>query len=155
MHTSRRWDPAHGTDRRLGSAKAQWVDRVLARADWLAEPDRALIDTALRQGRPATEIARLSRAKPETVRRRIRRLVAVLLDPRVTFLLAHHHAWPAQRTALARALYIERLSTTAAADRLGLTYHTARRQREALDAMYHAWLLRQIGAPDTAVHAAN
>lgn len=134
----RLWDPAEGADRRRRQ-RGEWVDQVLDRSRWLPASERALLETVYRDGRSAADVARLAQAHPTSVCRRIRRAVRRALDPRLAFVIAHRQGWSPLRRQVAEAAFVEGLSIRATAARVGVSYHTARRQREAVEALYREW----------------
>lgn len=133
----RAWDPDEAADMRRRQHGA-WVDRVLDRAEWLTKPDRALVESIFRDGRTAVEIAHLTREDPRAVRRRVRRAVNRAMSERLAFVMRSRSGWTSVRRRVADLTIVEGISTRLAAERLGLSYHTVRRHREAIDALFHA-----------------
>ncbi|GJM19230.1 MAG: hypothetical protein DHS20C14_14430 [Phycisphaeraceae bacterium] len=129
------WDPDEGADLRRRRAGA-WVDRVLDRSAWLPPSERTLVESVFRDGRTAVEIARLSNADARRVRRRIRRAVDRAMSPRLAFVMTSRAAWSPTRRRIADLLVIEGLSMRGASDRLGVSYHTVRRHKDAIDALF-------------------
>jgi len=108
------------------------IDTIRRRADWLDDPERALVLAMFRDGKPATEIAALAGIAPRQARRRIRRAVTRLFDPRFTYVVAHAASWSPTRRRVARALFQHGRSIRATARALELTIHEVRRHRDAI-----------------------
>ncbi len=133
----RAWDPDEGADLRR-RRRGAWVDQVLDRAGWLPPPERALVESVFRDGRTAVEIAHLTRQDPRAVRRRVRRAVDRALSDRVAFVMRARTRWTPTRRRVADLTILEGLSMRAASQRLGVSYHTVRRHKEAIEALYNA-----------------
>ncbi len=133
----RAWDPDEGADLRRRRQGA-WVDRVLDRAEWLPADERTLIESVFRDGRTAVEVAHLTREDPRAVRRRVRRAVDRAMSDRLAFVVRARGSWSPTRRRVADLTVIEGVSMRAASERLGLSYHTVRRHREAIEALYSA-----------------
>jgi len=131
----RAWDPDEGADLRR-RRRGEWVDQLLDRAEWLPAGDRVLVEAVFRDGRSATELARLTGDEPRAVRRRIKRTVERALSGRLAFVIAHRASWAPTRRRIAEAMVIEGNSMREASRRLTLSYHTVRRHADAIDALY-------------------
>jgi len=114
------------------------IDTIRRRADWLDEPERSLVLAMFRDGRPATEIAAIAGIEPRQARRRIRRAVERLFDPRFLYVLAHAARWSTTRQRVARALFQHGRSIRQTARALDLTIHEVRRHRDAICARAEA-----------------
>ena len=111
------------------------TDRIVRRAHWLNPADCELILAMFRDGKSANTIAMLTDDCPRQLRRRIKRLVNRLNDPRVAYVIAHHESWSKSRKAIARSLFIDGRSIRETTDDLGLSFYSVRKHREAIDAM--------------------
>jgi len=110
-------------------------DRLVRRAHWLEPSDRELILAMFRDGKSAVAIAQLMNESPRNVRRRVRRLIERLNDPRVAYVVAHHESWSKSRKAIARSLFIQGRSMRETTEELGLSFYSVRKHREAVEAM--------------------
>jgi len=111
------------------------TDQIVRRAHWLEPRDCELVLLMFRDGRSARSIALLNDDCPRQIRRRIKRLVHRLQDPRVAYVVAHHESWSKSRKSIARALFIQGRSIRETTDELGLSFYSVRKHREAIDAM--------------------
>lgn len=133
----RAWDPDERADLRR-RRRGEWVDRLLDRAGWLPTRERVLVEAVFRDGRSATEVARLSGDEPRTVRRRVKRAVERAMSDRLAFVVAHRASWSPMRRRVADALVVEGRSMRDASRQLGLSYHTVRRHADAIEALFLA-----------------
>lgn len=125
-------------DQRLDLRRKRETDLsslVVRRAHWLEPDDCELILAMFDRGQHATSIASMVKQSPRLVRRRIRDLVARLSDPRVAYVVAHRHQWGQSRRRVARELFIRGRSMREASDALGLSLHSVRKHRDAIEAM--------------------
>lgn len=111
------------------------VDTIRERADWLEPDERSLVLAVYRDGRTATEIARLQSSEPRTVRRRLKRAVLRLHDPRFLYVIRHNSKWSPTRRRVALALFRSGLSIREASKSLGISVHHVRRHRERVLAL--------------------
>ncbi|MEQ8770301.1 MAG: hypothetical protein RIB60_07310 [Phycisphaerales bacterium] len=132
----RSWDPDEGADLRRRRQGA-WVDRVLDRAEWLPASERTLVESVFRDGRTAVEIAHLTREDPRAVRRRVRRAVDRAMSDRLAFVMRARAGWSPTRRRVADLTIVEGVSMRIASQRLGLSYHTVRRHKEAIEALFN------------------
>ncbi|MEM1330393.1 MAG: hypothetical protein AAGG07_07515 [Planctomycetota bacterium] len=131
------WDPGEAGDLRR-RRRADTARRLVELADPLPEHERALVRHVFDQGRPVTELAALLGEPVRRVRLRIRKLVDRLTDPRFSFVLARSRDWPSSRRSIAEACFVRGESMREASDRLGMSLHTVRRHRDAVEAMFEA-----------------
>lgn len=114
------------------------------RATHLPEQDRYLIEGVFRDGRPISDLAAMWREHPaagrapRSLRRRLHRLVDRLLSPRFEVVASLNHTWGPTRKRIATACVLHGLSTRQAADHLGVSLHTVRRQIDAINAICDA-----------------
>lgn len=117
---------------------------LVERAALLPEPDRYLVEGVFRDGRPISDLAAMWREipgherVPRSLRRRLHRLVERLLSPRFEVVARIHHTWTPTRKRIATACVLHGLSTRQAAERLGVSLHTVRRQLDAVHAICDA-----------------
>lgn len=120
------------------------ADTLVDRARHLPEPDRFLIEGVFRDGRPISDLAEMWRTHrdgpkaPRALRRRVHRLVDRLLSPRFEIVAGLRHTWSPTRKRIATACVLHGLSTRQAADNLGVSLHTVRRQVDAINAICDA-----------------
>ena len=114
------------------------TDRLVHRANWLEASDRELILSMFRDGHSANTIALLVDECPRFVRRRIKRLVNRLNDPRVAYVVEHHQNWSKTRRAIAQSLFIQGRSMRETTHDLGVSFYSVRKHRETIDAMCQA-----------------
>lgn len=112
------------------------VEAILALSVHLPTSDRSLIQAIFGEGRTIADLSRCLGERPRFLRRRFRRTVARLIDPRFAFVAAHMHTWPQSRR-LAGTLHILHARTLRdTARRLALTEHAVRREISAIDALF-------------------
>mgnify|MGYP003869508055 CR=1 FL=1 len=116
------------------------ADQLVQRAAWLAPKDRALVEAVFRDGKTATDLARLTGESPRALRRRVRALAARLASPRYLFVVHHRDLWTTGRRRVGTACFIEGRSLRAAARDLGMSLHTVRRHTAAIEAAFETVL---------------
>lgn len=130
---------------------AEAADRVIHRADWLGPSDRALVLAVFRDSMSVTDLARAHDTCPRSLRRRLAAALARINDDHAPFVIAHTTtqlgppAITGVRARIARAVYLQGRSMRAIADDLGVSLHTVRAHRQAVDALYDAW--KHQGSP--------
>lgn len=120
------------------------VDTILLRARHLPSDDRELVFAMYRDGRSATEIARLGRIDPRLVRRRIKNAIARTNDPLFRFVLINNTKWSRTRRRVGKSLFLSGRSIRSTADHLGLKVHEVRRHRGAIVERYEHEKLTHI-----------
>jgi DNA-directed RNA polymerase specialized sigma24 family protein len=130
---ARPWDPTR-PDLRLRAVRERG-QTLLDRAEHLPPPDRELIRAVFGDGRPAAELAAMLGASPRRVRTRIRQLVIRLSSPRFAFVASRLDTWRGSRRKVAQLHFLQGFTAREAADRLGLSFHTVRRHRDAIIGM--------------------
>lgn len=130
-------DPAEAGDLRR-RRRADDAERLVIRAQWLAEPDRALVEAVYRDGQTTVELARLLETDARRVRRRVKKLVGRLASPKAMFVAQHGERWSPMRRRVAIACVLHGRSLRESADELGLTLHTVRLHAHAIDALFEA-----------------
>ncbi len=114
------------------------TDQLVHRAHWLEKDDQSLIIAMFRDGQSASQIAKLIGQDPRHVRRRIKRLVHRLNDPRVAYVVEHCEAWSRSKRAIAQSLFIQGHSIREVTENLGVSFYSVRKHREAINAMSQA-----------------
>lgn len=112
--------------------------RLVRRAHWLEAQDREITLAYFDRGMNAAEIGTLLSMDPRCVRRRIKHIVARLEDPRCAYVIAHRGGWTTRRRSIAEGLFVRGESMREVSDRLGVSLHSVRRQRDAIEAMTQA-----------------
>jgi len=128
---------------------AQPVDRVLARADWLAPAERDLVLAVLADARPIAQIARDTGANPRVLRRSFAGAVARLLDERTVFVASTLPRLRGLRARVARAHYLQGQTLRAIAQADGSSLHAVRAHRVAIESLYDAYRSRRQPRPAT------
>ncbi len=114
------------------------TDQLVHRAHWLENKDRDLIIATFRDGQSANLIAHRLAQDPRHIRRRIKRLVHRLNDPRVAYVVEHSEAWTRSKRAIAQSLFIQGRSIREVTESLGVSFYSVRKHREAINAMSQA-----------------
>jgi len=120
--------------------KREQVEQILARASWLPESDRAVLEAVFREGKTVAEVAALIGCPARALRRRVRRLLDRVQAPRFVFVTSRLDGWPPTRRRVARACVIEWCSLRDAARQLGISLYAVRRHHEAINAQLEAVL---------------
>ena len=134
-------DQASSVDLRL-RRRREAAETIVERAAALAERDRGLLEAVYAKGHTVQEVARLlGQTQPSEVRqlrKRVRRLVTRVSDPRFIFVLASCKQWPTSQRKVAERCVLRGESMRAAAADLGLSLHLIRQQCLRIDAMFEA-----------------
>lgn len=117
---------------------AGMTERVLARAGWLESGERTLVEAVFRDGRSVAALARAAGREPREMRRLVARAVERLLDDRAAFVARRMGDWPAARARAAREIFLNGCSLREASRRLGISLHSTRVHRDAVEGMYEA-----------------
>lgn len=158
-------DPPVDLRRRAGR---EFAELLVARADALAAPDRALIRAVFREGLSVREVAELQAgaasstpddaqpgasagtdpgARVRTLRRRVRALIARMTSTRFLIVLraagpgatpAAASPWPATRRRVAVACVLQGMTLRDAARSLRLSLHSVRRHMDVINALADA-----------------
>jgi hypothetical protein len=161
----RRWaDPQDLRRSVLGGREA--VSRIVERSDFLPAGERELVRAVFRDGVTvkrlamcgvglAPDVERAARGSVEGTARRLRRRVRGislrLLSPKFEFVVAHLEpadqaerrrlglpTWSPDRRAIAEAVVVRGLSLREASAALGRSFHTVRREMNAVNALFEA-----------------
>jgi DNA-binding CsgD family transcriptional regulator len=116
--------------------------RMIQRSKWLGSSDRHLIISMFREDKSAREIAESLDQPPRQVRKQIKQIVHRLNDPRLAYVIEHHKEWTKTRREIAHSLFIEGRSMRETTDKLGVSFYSVRKHRDAIDAMCHASIAR-------------
>ncbi len=118
------------------------AETIVARASVLAKEDRGLLEAVYDKGHTVQEVARLlGQTDPSQVRqlrKRVRKLVTRVGEPRFVFVLTSRHAWPSTRKRVAERCVLRGDSMRAAAAELGISLHSVRQQCLRIDAMFES-----------------
>ncbi|HYF15632.1 MAG TPA: hypothetical protein VD971_11235 [Phycisphaerales bacterium] len=112
------------------------AEEIVRKSVFLDAAERALLLAVFERGQTAAEIARITGAKPQTVRRRIKLLVQRVDDPLFAFTAARSDAWPAPLRRVARACFVRGYSMRRASTELRMSLHTVRRHHDAVLSLY-------------------
>jgi len=116
-------------------------ERILALAAYLPDRDRALIEAVYREGLLPSAVAALRRCTPLSIRRRVARLIARTQRPEFILAATHAHLWTPLRARVVKLCILEGIALRIAADRLGTSIHTVRRELESVHALAEAMRL--------------
>ncbi|MEM9065888.1 MAG: hypothetical protein AAGB51_10410 [Planctomycetota bacterium] len=111
------------------------IERVLEAAHALPEPDRELLQAVLQEGTPVNRLARLRGVSVRVTRREVTNLIQRVLSPVYGFVVQQRAGWPRRRARVAELTVVRGMSLRAAAEQLGETVWTVRREREAIGAL--------------------
>lgn len=121
---------------------------LVSLAQFLPPQDRALVLAIHNHGKSVRETATLLGQPPRAVGRRVHQLVARLTQPVYRFVLLHAKEWTPPVRAVATAVFIHGKPLRSAAHALGLSYHQARRHRDAVLVMAQAARMHQLAEID-------
>lgn len=147
-HSIRNFNPDTAADLRRRRQR-DMVEAVVARAAWLPDAERALLEAVYRDGRSARALAGLLGENPRLVRARVRRAVKRVLDPRFAFVVRNRGRWTTSRRRVATECLLNGRSIRGAADSLGLSLHTVRLHRAAVEAQFEAEYGSETPTPET------
>jgi DNA-directed RNA polymerase specialized sigma24 family protein len=122
-------------DLRCGLPKGA-VDRLMEGAAGLPVNDQALLRAIFIEERPATDVAPLTGRSARMVRKRIRDLTRRVLSPRYQFVLREGAGWPTLLRRVGFAHYIDGRTLRRTARDLGVSLHSVRAQRDAIEALF-------------------
>lgn len=125
------FDRAHGTP----NPKAEYAAWVCELAQHLPPSERELVYSVFQHGRPLRELAKLLRLSDESLRRRLRRLIARISTPEFAFVALRRGEWPASLRDVATAIVIEGKSLRATQRDLRISMHAVRTLRQRALAM--------------------
>lgn len=117
------------------------AETLVERAALLPGEDRLLVEGVFRDGRSVTQLAQVWRRGDaatidvRTLRRRLQRVLRRMHTPEFRHVAAHHEAWPAPMSRVATACILHGLTLRQAAEHLGLSVHTVRRNFDAVLAL--------------------
>ncbi len=103
------------------------IDAILARAEHLPEADAALLRAVYDRGLSVANLALTTNADARALRKRVRSLVARVMDPTFMFITTHAAAWPEVRRRVSTLCLIQGLSVREAAARLSVSDYTVRK----------------------------
>ena len=114
------------------------AEAIVRKAAWLRGDERALLEAVFGQGRSCADLARLIGVPADTVRRRVRRATKRAGSDLFAFVAMHAESWGPTRRRVAIACVLHGRSMRCAAKELGLSLHTVRRERHAIDALFES-----------------
>jgi len=126
---------------------------VLGRADFLAKPDRVLLDQVLDKGVRPDEIAAAAGRSVRTIQRRVRDLALRPQHPAVVYVLRNHRKWPTTRRAIALAHWVRHERLRDIADRLDLSLYEVRQHVQSLRGLIDEGVRRRAQYERRAAHA--
>jgi DNA-binding CsgD family transcriptional regulator len=115
--------------------KAEYAKWVCQLAAHLPDSERELLMTIFGQGRPTHEVANLMGISTNTLRRRVRKLIARISLPAFAFVALRRGEWPARLRDVATSSIIEGKSLRVTSTELSLSMHTVRTLRQRAMAM--------------------
>lgn len=122
------------SDRRRRTTR-EFAEMVVSRSEWLLPADRALIRAVYEDDRPAAEAARLCGVRPDSIRRRMKTLIARMTTPAYALVATGRGSWPPKMRKVATACFLHGLTMRAAAEELEMSLHDVRRHRDAVQAL--------------------
>lgn len=149
---------AHTHDDLRRKRQRKLIEALLSRAEHLPEADRTLLEAVYRDGASLTDVARTAMLGDPSVqqastqrtarmlRRRLRRIVTRLTQPDTAAYFADGRSWPYSRRRVAHAILVQGLTQRAAADHLGISLHSVRRQLHEIRGIVDASRQRSSGA---------
>ena len=120
------------------STRRALADVVLDRAEYLDDPERALIRQAYGQGVGTDDLAAVLGVTRRTVQRRLQRLVERLTDPITVFVLRHEQRWDRLTAGIAVSVWVKGLPLRQAAAKHRVSLHTVRQQLAHVRGMHAA-----------------
>ena len=112
------------------------AEKVVMRAEFLDSTDRALLQAVFDRGITAAEIARAIGERPETMRRRVQRLVERLGSNPYQFVMRQLKNWPPCQQKVGESVFLRGLSHREASQQLGMSLHRVRREVERIRSLY-------------------
>jgi DNA-binding CsgD family transcriptional regulator len=109
---------------RVGAAATEADRRRLQDQRRVLERVRGVYD----RGMSMSELARVAGHDPRRVQNRVQRLTRRLNSPAFLFVLRHGPDWPEMRRRVAQSIILEGRSQRRAAEKLGLSIHSVRRE---------------------------
>lgn len=126
-HKNQRLNPSESSTRLL-KARSDNTQRLLDLAEYLPDEDRALMQAVYERGMRPIDFARVIRARPRTIRSRVRGLVVLVSSPLFQFVVSQPGAWSNQRQLIAELTVLRGTSQREVAHRLGLSLHRVRQE---------------------------
>ena len=128
IYNHRRLEPSEEAAQFL-RARADIAKKLLDLAEYLPDQDRALLQGVYERGMRPIDFARAIRARPRTIRHRVRGLVERVTSPLFQFVATQPRAWTNQRRIIAELTILRGKSQRDVAHRLGLSLHRVRPAR--------------------------
>lgn len=111
------------------------IDLIVQRSEELPSADRALLLAVFSAGQSVLEIAQLQSRDVRLLRRRVRVLASRVLSPHFVFVLRCRADWNKYMREVGDAIFVRGQTIQEASHKLGLSYHTVRRYRDAICAL--------------------
>lgn len=124
--------------------QAEWV---LSMAEHLKPTDRVLIEQVYRDGRSATDVARLFRRNVRSTQYKLHAIVIRIQSDDFQRLLLHEDLLPREVQATARRLILEGRGLRATARLTGLSLHRVRQQHTRIRSLLQAHAQRDTAIP--------
>ena len=112
------------------------AEKVVMRAEFLDSADRALLQAVFDRGMTAAEIARATGEKPQSMRRRVQRLVERLGSNPYQFVMRQKKDWPPCQQKVGESVFLRGLSHRETSQLLGISLHSVRREVERIRSLY-------------------
>lgn len=112
------------------------AEQVVMRAEYLAPADKALLQAVFERGITAGEFARAIGKRPQTMRRRVQRLVERLGSSPYQFVMRQLKDWPPMQRKVGESVFLRGLSQREASQQLGMPIHGVRREVERIQSIY-------------------
>lgn len=120
------------------------AEKVVMRAEFLAPADKALLVAVFERGITAAEFARAVGKRPETMRRRVQRLVERLGSSPYQFVMRQLKNWPPTQRKVGESVFLRGLSQRQASKQLGMPLHGVRREVERIQSIYEHHQQQQL-----------
>lgn len=116
----------------------EWAEELVARANHLPGPDRALIYAVYDTGLPISQIAAKNGHAARTLRRRVRALASRMASPEYRFVARQRRRWTQIRRAVGTTCFLNGKSQRDAAKELNISLYTVRKHHAAIVAQCEA-----------------
>lgn len=115
------------------------VEAILTLSHHVAPGDRRLIEAVYKDGHTLHALSELIGERPRSLRRRYRRVISRLIEPRFAFVASRGRLWPARRRLVGTLHIIRGRTIRDTARRLGLTEHAVRRELSVIDGLFEEY----------------
>ena len=111
------------------------MQELCALSTWLPEPDRALIRSIFDEGKRVSDVARLMKAEPSKLRRRVKSVAKRVTDPRFRQTASLLARLAPTRRRVAMACLLGGMSMRDASHTLRLSLHQVRKHCQAIETL--------------------